>query len=295
MAGEAQVFPCGRGLPGFLSGASVSIGPVPRRLAAATAEGVLWQVAAGRFLLDVPGQARFLVEAGQRITIDPAPGADPAAVMRLARMSPAAALAWQRGLLAFHGAAVSCDGAVVLLAGESAIGKSSLAAMLLGRGWRLLCDEVAVVERGDDGTPVVVAGSGEMVLWNDVLERLGADALAQLELERRPGGRHLGAATAVAADREALRTIWWLGRSDGDEIEVQELVGARRILALSQLAYNTQIAAALVDRGEQLLRLVWLSERVALRRLRRPRGRWTAQELADMVTAAHPALTVGGH
>jgi hypothetical protein len=73
----------------------------------ATACGVLWQAAPGRFLLDVPDVARYLVSDGAVITIDRAPAARDQDVTHFLNMTPLAALLFQRGQLALHAAAVS--------------------------------------------------------------------------------------------------------------------------------------------------------------------------------------------
>ena len=49
--------------------------PFAAMLEGATARGVLWQAAPGRFLLDVPDVARYLVSGGAVITIDRTPTA----------------------------------------------------------------------------------------------------------------------------------------------------------------------------------------------------------------------------
>jgi len=47
-------------LPAFLADARVESGQTPRYLHNAAATGVLWQAEPGRFLIDVPGAARYL-------------------------------------------------------------------------------------------------------------------------------------------------------------------------------------------------------------------------------------------
>ena len=81
--------------------------PVVSTLEGATARGVLWHAAPGRFLLQVPDVARYLVSDGAVITIDRAPAARDEEVMRFLNLTPLAALLFQRGNLAFHAASVS--------------------------------------------------------------------------------------------------------------------------------------------------------------------------------------------
>ncbi|MET0361280.1 MAG: HprK-related kinase A [Sphingobium sp.] len=55
------------------------------------------------------------------------------------------ALGWRRHLL-LHAATVEKDGRAIILSGESGSGKSTMAALLGERGWRLMGDEFALVD-----------------------------------------------------------------------------------------------------------------------------------------------------
>ncbi len=94
-------------LPSWLTPLTVDFAPVSPALPAPTASGALWQAAPGRFLLEVPGVGRYLSEDGQRLVIDAAPTASESQLARFARTTPLAALLYQRGMLAFHAAAIS--------------------------------------------------------------------------------------------------------------------------------------------------------------------------------------------
>ena len=70
-----------------------------------------------------------------------------------------------RGGLLFHAAAVGWEGDVVLLPGRAGAGKTTLAAWLVGKGWRYLGDELAYVPHGSHavqglGRPLNIKRSG---------------------------------------------------------------------------------------------------------------------------------------
>jgi hypothetical protein len=60
-----------------------------------------------------------------------------------------AALAQIRTHLLIHGAALSADGAGIILAGHAGCGKTTLALELVGRGFRFLSDDIAAIGRAD--------------------------------------------------------------------------------------------------------------------------------------------------
>jgi hypothetical protein len=214
--------------------------------------GVLWRAAPGRLLFDVPDVARYLVSDGKLVEVEPRPGADAGSVRRFLRMTPRAALYLQRGIPVLHAAvAVDAAGRAVVLAGDSGSGKSALLATLVRRGWRRLADDLAPVTLDSDRVPVAVP------TWPEIREP-------------RP-----------------VSAIWWLGIHGGDGVEVRAIEGIGRFEAFGAMAYNSLIAAALLDRGSYLaVAGTVASAAIPIRRLLRPRDQWTADELACLVEDA---------
>jgi hypothetical protein len=231
---------------------------------------VLWQAAPGRLWLDVPEVARYFVEAGRRVVVDPATRSSEASVVQFLRMTPLAALLYQRGNLAFHAAAIANSSGAVLLAGDSGAGKSTLLAALLQRGWTMLADDMSPVDLDERGRPVVRPTFADIKLWPDASQHLNLTGPQDL-----PG--------SLASVAQPLRTIYWLTAHSQDDIELSELSGAERFRALGTLLYNSHIADALLDRTAYFHIASAVAQSVPIRRLRRPRGKWCLMELADKV------------
>jgi len=267
--------------PAFLANIKIVKADVPAVLNDATAWGGLWQASAGRFLLDVPDVARYLVEGGEHVTIEPAAGASPDAVQRFAGMSPLSALLYQRGILALHAAAVSNVRGAILLAGDSGAGKSALLATLLQRGWSLISDDLAVVDVDDEGCAFVRPTFPEIALWPDSLEKLGYD------LNRLPGydtnRRLLSLPDQLAVESKPLCAIYWQGVHNKDEIIRNDLSGAARFQAVGTILYNSHIADALLDRVAYMRKTSAIAEKIRIVRLYRPRGKWRVADLADVI------------
>lgn len=264
-------------LPGFLTAIEITSAALSSELDGAAVRGVLWQAVPGRFRLEVPEVARYLIEAGRRIVIDAMPQSDAGDVMRFLRMTPLAALLYQRGMLALHAAAVATSQGCILLAGDSGTGKSTLLAYLLQRGWALLADELAVVDLDKQGYPVVYPTFSEVVLWRDAVEQIG---LPPMDAGKR---QIFNFTDRFCASPAPLRAIYWLRVEHPDQVEVCQLAGTERFRALGALAYNSHIADVLLDRTAFFRVATALVQTVPLFRLRRPRGRWSAGELADVV------------
>ena len=100
-------------IPELASGAdgepdiAIRAGSVPETLEQPYARGVLYQAAAGRFLLNVPRIARYLVADGSSIVIQQAAGAVDVDVRVFLLGSVFGALLHQRGVLPLHGSAIA--------------------------------------------------------------------------------------------------------------------------------------------------------------------------------------------
>ena len=257
-------------LPAWLTDIQVESAPVSLAPDGVTARGVLWQAAPGRLWLDVPEVARYVVEDGKRIVVDPAPQSTEANVMRFLRTTPLAALLYQRGSLAFHASAIVNSDGAVLLAGDSGAGKSTLLAALLQRGWMMLADDLSPVNLDDCGRLVVWPTFADIRLWPDANQHLNLT-----------GPQDLSGLLAPVA--QPLRAIYWLAVHNRDDIEVSELSGAERFRALGTLLYNSHIADALLDRVAYFRLATAIAQSVPVWHLRRPRGKWSVQALIEEV------------
>jgi hypothetical protein len=126
-------------------------------------------------VLAVAGVARYRIESGREILVDPEPGVPERNVRLFLLGSAFGALLHQRGLLPLHANAVEIDGRAVAFMGESGAGKSTLAAWFHDRGHRVIADDVCVVGFDDDGKPFAAPGLPRLRLWSEALELTGRD------------------------------------------------------------------------------------------------------------------------
>ena len=277
-------------LPGWLDDATVRLEAVPVPFVGETASGALWKAAPGRFLLAVRDVARYLVKDGRTITIDPEPSASADDVARFARMTPMAALLYQRGMAVIHGAAAVRNDRAVLIAGDSAQGKSTLLAELICRGWEMLADDLVPVTLDNEASPVVLPTFPELILWQDAVERLRSGGLARAQLPQpvcaSPRGTwSLSTQMLMRSKPCRLESIWSLSTHARDRVEVEEIRGARGFELVTNSAYNTRVAHALLDPVVRMRVEGAVVARCNLRLLRRPRGRWSAGELGELIDA----------
>ena len=118
----------------------------------------------------------FLIDRGNRIDVDPAPGVDDL-LLAFPLLGPVLALALhQRGLLVLHASAIAVGGKSVIFLGDKGAGKSTTAGTMIRAGHRLLTDDVVALDLSDPGRPMILPGFPQL--------KLAADAAGAIRLEQ---------------------------------------------------------------------------------------------------------------
>jgi len=154
---------------------------VPERLDDAEECGPTWASAGERFLLCIPGVARFLLIAGREIRFE-AEGATTAHDIAIfVTGTVLGILLHQRAQVVLHASAVLVGRRAVLFCGPSGAGKSTMAAALNQRGYPIIADDVSALALDRPGVPLVLPDGRNLKLWRQASEWLG--------LERGPAVR----------------------------------------------------------------------------------------------------------
>jgi hypothetical protein len=152
---------------------SIRLADVPETLEDAVSSGPTWALAQDRFLLRVPGIARFLLTNGDAIVYQAGPNAQPGDIAAFVTGAAFGVLLHQRGLMVLHASSVKVNGSAALFMGSSGAGKSTLAAALAQRGYPIVTDDFCVVGYDAAAHPVVYPDSRLPKLWANTIRRLG--------------------------------------------------------------------------------------------------------------------------
>jgi hypothetical protein len=156
---------------GAVPDVTVECAAVPQTLDDATATGPTWQIAGGRFLLRVPGVARFLLSNGRSIVFEAEPGADASDIPIFIIGTVFGILLHQREQIVLHASAVRVNGKAILFCGRSGSGKSTLAAALAQRGYPLVTDDVCAISMAG-GVAMVHPDGRQLKLWAQAIDKL---------------------------------------------------------------------------------------------------------------------------
>jgi hypothetical protein len=259
--------------------------PVPEHLAAATARGAFFESARNQFLFNIDAVARYLVEGGDTIRIEPHAGAAMPDLQTFLFGPVFTALLHQRGALVLHAGAVVGRGGAVLVAGRSGSGKSTLLAALARRGFRLLTDDVAVVRHDADDRLVVHPGPRYLKLWEDAMERMGGVEDA-IPVRRNVRKFAVPIDSAFADLPEPVKAIYVIDLYSGDAVIREPVEDSARFALLCAHTRAFRVLGSLGVLGAHFQLGAALAGRTPMALLKRPRGRETLDELCAHIERA---------
>lgn len=234
--------------------------------------------------LTIPRVASYWIESGSRVIVEPHLAADSPAIRLFLLGTVLAILCYQRGLVPLHASAVEVCGGAVLLSGRSGQGKSTLAAMLVARGHRLIADDVCVLDLGTDDNPLIRPVLPRLKLWQDAAQAL-AIPTASLEQVRSEALKFSLPVEGGRFRAEPIRASHIvLLRSSSPAISTTPL-GPLAAIERGQLFYRRRLAEGLGGRALLFRARIALGRSVPIIELSRPDDLGALPALADRVLA----------
>jgi hypothetical protein len=239
----------------------------------------------GRLLIQGIRSATILVTGGSAITVEPLPNGNHGVIRQLVLGWALGAVFHQRGMLPLHGSALcEAEDCFVLCAG-SGVGKSTLAAAFLNKGFSYLDDNMAVVDsRG--GIPYVVPGTPELRLWEDALPDLDFEHQVVGTITPKSNKFSISARRNFRSEAARLRKIFILNRTRDLALSFVNLSGADKFQALHENVFCARFIGNSAGRA-RLFRLVQeLATAVAVVEVRLPGHLPSPDALCEMIMGA---------
>lgn len=222
----------------------IHYGPTPDHLSEIISSGVLFESSKDEFLLKLPRVGSYYVKDGDQITIDPKPGTSKDEIRLFLLGSVFGALLFQRGITPIHGSAVKIHDKALMIIGNSASGKSTLAASLALSGYPLISDDLSAISY-KSGKCVILPGIPVMKLWADSKEML----FPSTAFERvRPQINKFSIPSIPrfeAFNELEVGTILNLQTKNSDGYKWEKLIGAHKITVIRNHLFRDQIMAGM--------------------------------------------------
>jgi hypothetical protein len=244
------------------------------------------------YLLRVPGIAIYRVSHGAEVMVEPDRCAVPVDIRAFLLGTVFAVLCHQRGLLPLHASAISTRTGVAAFLARSGQGKSSLVANLGNRGFRIVADDICLVDTNGTREALVIPTAPWLKLWRSSLQQLGQhiEGLDQVFSEddkyrfplKNGGALH-------PSDRQPLRKLIFLRDHESDEsaVSVEELNRVHTVPLLMNQVHQAYLVEAIGKRQESFLRCGQVLSQARAYRLNRP---WGFQHMDQTIDAIETLL-----
>ena len=261
----------------------IRYGTIPDALENVTGKGVLYQASANQFLLRMDDIARYLVQNGNEIIVEPAANSLESDVRVFLLGSCIGALLHQRGLLVIHAGAVNTDKGAVLFTGHSGCGKSTILGELMRRGYKMMVDDVCAVTLDPAGLPLVLPGYPRTRLWLDAAKKLEQD-VSTLERTRPTLEKYERQAPDQFHDQPApLRRIYLLTSTNKDELKLEPMPRINTFSIVLNNTYRKQFLDGLEMRAPHFGLAAAVAKQSGVTRVTRPSQSFRLTELADLI------------
>ncbi len=277
-------------IPEFPAGDETSIADVTIRHGAVSADlekvsskGVVYQASENQFLLKMDDIARYLVQNGNEIVIEPAPNCLESDVRVFMLGSCMGALLHQRSMLVIHAGAIKTEKGAVLFTGPSGIGKSTTVGEFLRRGYKMMVDDVCGVVLDAEGKPTVLPGYPRTRLWMDSAKMLEQDVTG-LERTRPEMEKFERQIPEQYYDQSApLHRIYLLNPNNKNELKLVPVQSINTFRFVLQNTYRQQFLDGLSMRAPHFTLVSAVAKHSKVVRALRPSGEFKLVELADMI------------
>jgi hypothetical protein len=222
---------------------AIALEPVPDRLSHPISQTARFEARPGQLLFKTRTIADFWVQGGERISIAPKPEVENLRLCNLLFGGVTGGLLIQRGILALHGCSIATPKGAAIVCGHSGTGKSTLTALMLERGFRILDDNIAAL-KSDGDRFCVQPGLGFLRLTKETIELLQiAPSKLSYPAPFDPKYLHFLPLSGFCDRPQPLRHIFVLDRTK--EKLVTPLTGKDKLDTLRQFTYMTQMLSGL--------------------------------------------------
>lgn len=155
---------------------SVIFGNVPHQLEDCSLSNSVISISGDNVLIHIEDTARYFIRGKNEVIVEAYPGAKDDAVRLYIFSIVLGVLLHKHDILALHSSAIKVGDGVVIIAGQSGVGKSTLALGLYRKGYEILNDDISSIFFNEAGNPFVHNGVCHLKLWARSLEKYGYEA-----------------------------------------------------------------------------------------------------------------------
>jgi len=261
----------------------IQYGEVPENLDNKISSGILYESAKQKFLLKLPNVGKYLATNGNQIIVDPKPGATNDEIRLFLLGSVFGAILHQRGYLPLHGSAVKIHNEAMVIIGNSAAGKSTLAASLDKAGYSLISDDISAILLKESGQCVILGGTPFLKLWKDTTDILYPNSSFSRVRPQIRKYRIPAAKINIPSIQLTVLTVLKLTSINQGDFKIHSIYGANKFSVLRDHVFRDQMIKGMGIQESHFHLLSTLANQIELFHIERPSAPLKIVDLRNLV------------
>lgn len=274
-------------LPEVLPGVESNVNDLSIRLGdlrgdeSATAElrGPFLRAAPDMLNLVVPGVVEMAARNGRNLLYRPFEGIDEASVRLFLLGSGIGAILMQLGHLVLHGNTIEINEGCIVCVGQSSAGKSTIAAGMLQRGYRILADDISPVD--EDG--LVVPGLPRIKIWQKSADILGLNTEGMARIRPELSKFNIPLGTSFCDQKRVLKGVVILDQHNDTDVSVQLVSGQEKFRLLRQNVYRSRFVDGMLLKKSYFQQTMNLAANLPVIRINRPKKGNSVESVLDKI------------
>ena len=263
----------------------IKAGKVPETFEDIVINAPYLKISRDKYWSDIKDVAKFYVQKGELILLEPYEKASFEEIKLYVLGSCMGAVLYQRRILPLHGSCVIINGKGILLTGEPGVGKSTVAAVLYKKGYKILTDDVTAVVLDEHKVPMAYPSFPSQKLWEDAIERVGIKEEKKV-LNRISKDLYK---YSVKSDLHfednpiPIKVVIEIISLKVDSIHLEEIKSAQKLEVVLNNTYRKVLIEAMDLREWYFHQCVIIADKVVVYRITRPQDQYLENEMAGII------------
>lgn len=240
-----------------------------------------FDIGQGYFYLRIAEVGQYLISNQNKITVDPAPNADPGNIRLYLLGTIMGVLLSMRGYLPLHGSGIATTSNCALFLGESGIGKSTIAAAMSRFGYSIITDDICAIAIKKEGQLFVNPAYPQIKLFADSANHLKIHPQSLKKISQDRNKFKVQIPNNFQRTPLPLSEIFILNRNKDNTIKIEPITGIQKYTELSNNIYRGGLLNKLGFTGQQFKQTTLLCSNIsAVSRVFRPETSFCVDRLA---------------
>jgi len=258
---------------------TIKTGKTPKTLNRPGGIGVNFQASKNEFLLKHDPVGNYYVSNGNKILVETVKKTIDSETRLFLLGSAFGALFIQRGLIPIHGSAIKTGNSATIFSGPSGAGKSSIAACLIQEGFRILSDDISVINNKNEVAP----GYPKMKIWEDVLNKLKIPKTNLLKIRPSMEKFHYPYTENFYNNPLKVKRIIIINSKNTPGFELEQLNGIAKYNAVRHNTYRYRFFEGLNKQQNHFILLNKLLPTIEVFRILRPQAPVALNEFTNFL------------